>query len=213
MPTLTNSSESGSHDDNLLTLPQYADEDDKQSLRRPSFLSSESSRRWTVAVAEVPDDLFVEELERLRRMGLRAGELHGVEPKSTYYHSLNSLNTRASTIGPESGQQHLLGGHMEVHEPKKANITDSTVVVEEFDVEDEMEWIHARRAILCCRELVRTERSYQARLQDLADGNVSISFSSIISLRCFYLIVILILGFRCCTRSFTPLSACSPRCF
>ena len=36
--------------------------------------------------------------------------------------------------------------------------------------EDETEWKSARRALLCCRELVRTERSYQSRLRQLLAG-------------------------------------------
>ena len=36
--------------------------------------------------------------------------------------------------------------------------------------EDDSEWKSARRALLCCRELVRTERSYQSRLRQLLAG-------------------------------------------
>jgi len=122
--------------------------------QRPSFLRSESNRRWTVAVADVPDDMLVAELDRLRKMGMRAGEVHGVRP-----------------LIPFSGEMMVEGkdGKLKVIENGAATI------VEEVE-EDEIEWGFARRAILCCRELVRTERSYQARLQDLFDGNVRILF-------------------------------------
>lgn len=149
-PSLVRSPDSGPQSEELVTPPNELiapvavavttqESDALARTQRPSFLRTESNRRWTVAVAEVPDEMFMEELERLRRMGLRAGEVHGSDR----------------------------------HAEKKKTEAGGAAITEE--VEDDSEWIDARRAILCCRELVRTERSYQARLQELADGNVSSS--------------------------------------
>ncbi len=126
------------------------------SSQRPSFLRSESNRRWTVAVADVPDDMLVAELERLRKMGMRAGEVHGVRPQIPFSEEMMIERSKHGKLG-ENG---------------------TATIAEEVEA-DEIEWGFARRAILCCRELVRTERSYQARLQDLFDGNVRI-FSFIV---------------------------------
>lgn len=116
-----------------------------------------------MAVADVPDDFFVEELERLRRIGrLHARDVHAIRTVQT---------ERTQTVGVVSIKDE--------HEDQSTqiNIIEETeehcsVVRQPVDPEEESEWLHARRAILCCRELVRTERSYQARLQELLDGNV-----------------------------------------
>lgn len=135
---------------------------EKQLHQRPSFLRSESNRRWTVAVAEVPDEIFVEELERLRRMGMRAGELHA---------SSDRLVEQGVPLYARSSarQQDCMSWKVDV---SKMALSDSTMAVELVE-EDDLEWIDARRALLCCRELVRTERSYLARLQELVEGNVN----------------------------------------
>ncbi|KAL5534478.1 hypothetical protein ACEPAG_940 [Sanghuangporus baumii] len=173
-PALTDASASTSPDDELhlshqgssITSEHLSDEEKIDlPVKRPSLLRTVSNRRWTVAVADVPDDLFIEELERLRRMGLRAGDIHSVRSVS---HAGYALSSRK-----EAHRGHLDDGeHLEVKQTGKPNTPDA-VLIQQVDTEDEMEWLYARRAILCCRELVRTERSYQERLQELADGNVS----------------------------------------
>lgn len=137
-----------------MTSPSHGCAGIQQASQRPSFLRSESNRRWTVAVADVPDDMLVAELERLRKMGMRAGEVHGVRPPMPLPFSEDMIEMKG-------------GRHGNLKDIENGTAT----IVEEVD-EDEIEWGFARRAILCCRELVRTERTYQARLQDLYDGNV-----------------------------------------
>ncbi|KAL5518732.1 hypothetical protein ACEPAH_415 [Sanghuangporus vaninii] len=173
-PALTDASASTSPDDELhsshqgssITSEHLSDEQRFDlSIKRPSLLRTESNRRWTVAVADVPDDIFIKELERLRRMGLRADDIHSVCSVS---HAGYALSSRK-----EGRRGYLDGGeHLEVKQTEKSSTPDA-VLIQQVDTEDEMEWLFARRAILCCRELVRTERSYQERLQELADGNVS----------------------------------------
>ncbi|KAI5121309.1 hypothetical protein M0805_003776 [Coniferiporia weirii] len=177
LPALTDTSASTSHEGEPLSLSDSATSvrgpDDSQSSKRPSLLRTESNRRWTVAVADAPDDLFIEELERLRRMGLRAGDVHGI--RNTRHQHVQSTN--ASTMEDAYGElpMHAISeGHLDINQLEKSKLAErNTVVIQEVDAEDESEWLCARRAILCCRELVRTERSYQARLQELVDGSVS----------------------------------------
>ena len=39
--------------------------------------------------------------------------------------------------------------------------------------EDDLDWKIARRALLCCRELILTERAYQSHLRSLLFGDIS----------------------------------------
>lgn len=134
-------------------------------LKRPSILRTESNRRWTVAVADVPDDFFIEELERLRRMGrLHADDLHGVRTVQAEQVETVEVASIKDGHGKWSTQVDIV--------KKTEREERHSVVMHTISPEEESEWLHARRAILCCRELVRTERSYQARLQELVDGNV-----------------------------------------
>ena len=126
---------------------------------RPSFLRTESNRRWTVAVADVPDELLIEELERLRREGMRAGEVHG-DPSRSRVHSLQGMH---AAVSEESAAM-----------DESADVSEVTHGAP--GLEEEQEWVFARGAILCCRELVRTERTYQERLQDLAHDEVCYIF-------------------------------------
>ncbi|KAH8120073.1 hypothetical protein DFH11DRAFT_1539299 [Phellopilus nigrolimitatus] len=173
IPALTDTSASTSHTDEPFASQESSDTsnsaDNGRPSKRPSLLRTESNRRWTVAVADVPDDLFLEELERLRRMGLRAGEVHSNQNQSA------SPFTPPVIVGRyETHTCVNVGRHSETNWPEKGKMVErNTVIVQEVGAEDETEWLHARRAIMCCRELVRTERSYQARLQELADGSVS----------------------------------------
>lgn len=123
-----------------------------------------------MAVADVPDDLFIEEFERLRRMGLRVGEVLGQKLSQTSLNSTMKANAVHAVSEKRSEvEMHDAGHHVTVDQLEKH---DSAVVEVHLASEDELEWTHARRAIMCCRELVRTERSYQARLQELADAQV-----------------------------------------
>ena len=161
----TNSSASTSHDNSLCPIKVSSSTSVELErggpLTRPSLLRSESNRRWTVAVADSPEDVIVEELERLRRLGLCAGDVHGGRYTS-------ELTSEGAQENPKASHTSRLLSSC--NEPELR----STLSVDRVNVEDELEWIHARFAIFCCRELVRTERSYQARLRELANEQVRI---------------------------------------
>lgn len=173
MPALTNSSHSTTREDETDDRVQELSRSQQLATgrpQRPSFLRTESNRRWTVAVADVPDDLFIEEFERLRRMGLRVGEVLGQKLSQTSLNSTMKANAVHAVSDKRSEvEMHDAGHYVTVDQLEKR---DSAVVEVHLAAEDELEWTHARRAIMCCRELVRTERSYQARLQELADAQV-----------------------------------------
>lgn len=185
--------------DNDLSVP-YAtmlnSETQKQApIKRPSILRTESNRRWTVAAADVPDDLFIEELERLRRMGLRAVEIHGARGSgdggraaaaasleaNTDTNGNLDIDSGADANEESSGNAFGLGNTRPEADfdsgdsaKKAATAAVRTNVDLEAEMKEELDWLHARRAILTCRELVRTEKTYQQRLQELADGSVSL---------------------------------------
>jgi hypothetical protein len=105
----------------------------------------------------------MEELQRLRRMGMRAGEVH--------------RSGEMDAVEGGSGDQDQEGSGTLV----RAATQEEMVVPHgkgsgEENGEDDGEWVKALRALLCCRELVMTERSYLARLQQLLDGDVRLPF-------------------------------------
>ena len=115
-----------------------------------------------MAVADVPEDLLLEELERLRRMGLRAGDIHGVR---------SVVRAGESYGGEACGETPDRFVREEAKEIRRTS-TVNAVYIQQIESEEETDWLYARRAILCCRDLVRTERSYQERLMELVNGNV-----------------------------------------
>jgi len=108
-------------------------------VARPSFLRTQSNRRWTLAVSETPEDELVKELDRLRSIGWGLGfqgEIFRMEDRN----------------GVSEGEGSGNGW-------KK----------EEMD-----EWLVARKALLVCREIVRTEKTYKEGMEKLQRGEVSI---------------------------------------
>lgn len=114
-----------------------------QSQDLPSLLHSGSSRRWTLAVFDAPEEQMVEELDRLRNVGWGPGfqgEL--VRVKSRY---VKNADTNDQEHGP----------------------------VASMEKEELEEWLAARKALMVCREIVRTEKSYREGLIKLQRGEVS----------------------------------------
>ena len=111
-----------------------------------------------MAIAEASEELFVAELDRLRRMGMRAREVHGV------------ISFPAEKIAPDLLNLDALDQNINhiAFEPNNSEIWPASTE----SPEDEEEWMHARRALLSCRELVRTERVYEENMQHLAEGDV-----------------------------------------
>jgi hypothetical protein len=114
-----------------------------QSEDHPSLLHPRSSRRWTLAVFDAPEEQLVEELDRLRNVGWGPGfqgELVRVKSKTDKL-------TRAENQEPGTG-----------------------LTLEKDELE---EWLVARKALMVCREIVRTEKSYREGLIKLQRGEVS----------------------------------------
>lgn len=147
-------------------------------------------RRWTLAMADVPDEVLVQELEKLRLEG-RGGAASSREGSSSGHGTRRRGKRRAAAENEERGrsvQAWRIGGDDEDEDEEysaderdaspapsiahsqsgstQAHTTMPTAL-------EDLEWKTARRALLCCRELVRTERNYQARLRQLLAGDTA----------------------------------------
>ncbi|KIP03849.1 hypothetical protein PHLGIDRAFT_129914 [Phlebiopsis gigantea 11061_1 CR5-6] len=149
--------------------------------------SPNTLRRWTLAMADVPDDVLVQELEKLRMGGRGVADSASPARKRR---KRSSKVGETSELGHDDDDWKMVGeesssgysgdelapsptpsaSHLESHSGSSPNQLHSVAHLSSLD---DHEWKTARRALLCCRELVRTERNYQARLRVLVSGETS----------------------------------------
>lgn len=144
-------------------------------------------RRWTLAMADVPDEVLVQELERLRMEG-RGSRRKRRGGTSSNGHSTVEHERDEKTLvygGPEehkwreewvklrddSDTESEMSQSEEFSDEEERQEEEEGEEASRWSEQDDTEWKSARRALLCCRELVRTERSYQARLRQLLSGD------------------------------------------
>ncbi|KIJ53476.1 hypothetical protein M422DRAFT_241718 [Sphaerobolus stellatus SS14] len=108
---------------------------------RPSFLRTQSNRRWTLAVSETPEDQLLHELDRLRSIGWGLGFQGELFRRDERMPGVDGIND--------------VGG---------------VNVGEKWRKEEMEEWLGARKALLVCREIVRTEKTYREGLIKLQRG-------------------------------------------
>lgn len=122
--------------------------------------SIELKRGWTFAMAmadEVTDEVLVEQLEKMRN----GPSSHNFSPSVAWMqHSSKhgDSTTRTRSISSVHPHPHV----MDRAHTERIN----------SDLEDAATWRTARRALLCCREMVRTEKRYQEELKALLNGEV-----------------------------------------
>ena len=138
-------------------------------------------RRWTLAMADVPDEVLVQELDKLRKNAAakRARRKSRTPLQSESGHTTESGYSVSPTSPWRPGVHFRLGGDSDSEDEGDGEEEDEALEGFENDA-DEEEWKAARRALLCCRELVRTERSYQARLRELMNSQSSHPFFSLL---------------------------------
>lgn len=151
-------------------------------------------RRWTLAMTDVPDEILAQELDRLRKHGSSKTRGRSSRRNTTYGEPKGANLSRSGTKNAtDSGCSFVYGGPPESRDSHRSpgkgspsfrvgafdEDSDSAsdeegrgeeVISEEEEEgpeneEDEAEWKAARKALFCCRELVRTEKNYQARLR------------------------------------------------
>lgn len=141
-------------------------------------------RRWSLL--EVPDEVLAVELEEMRRVTKIKERRRTYRAKSENHHS--SFQTQEVTRpyspgafvygGPVNGHRFWLGDDDDDASDDDAQ-SDGSDIEESWDLEElgvmeqeEEDWKRTRRALFCCRELIRTEKSYSARLLQLLHGQV-----------------------------------------
>ncbi|KAI8981126.1 hypothetical protein BD414DRAFT_90160 [Trametes punicea] len=157
--------------------------------------SEDAMRRWTLAMADVPDEVLVKHLERLRKesMAFARGRLpgrrsaapsqvgHGDEDMTQDTRERRTSfffgGPREMGISPRSpSRAHFSVGHDD--RELEGDDSDDEALSEEDDEED---WKTARQVLFCCRELVQTERNYQARLRELACTELLSHYASLVA--------------------------------
>ncbi|OBZ79829.1 hypothetical protein A0H81_01511 [Grifola frondosa] len=144
--------------------------------------SSTAMRRWTLAMADVPDDVLVKQLDKLRREDTRksrgrASGFRSVDGSQLGHGDDRSMERR------ERASSFVFGGPQETHvaghwkskagfrvgdeHDADGDVDSEEEAVESDHEEDEEDWKTASKVLFCCRELVRTERNYQARMREL----------------------------------------------
>ncbi|KAI0828964.1 hypothetical protein BC628DRAFT_1183310 [Trametes gibbosa] len=157
--------------------------------------SEDAMRRWTLAMADVPDEVLVHHLERLRKesVALARGRLpgrrsaapsqigHGEEDSTLDTRDRRSSfffgGPREMGISPRSSSHARFSVGNFDRELDGDNSDDEAL----SDGDDEEDWKTARQVLFCCRELVQTERNYQARIRELAATELSSHYATLVS--------------------------------
>ncbi|KAF7974914.1 hypothetical protein HWV62_11081 [Athelia sp. TMB] len=147
--------------------------------------SAELKRGWSFAMAMsdegVTDEVLVAELERLRRT--RAKPSEGDEDDFVWMagkrgrtgEPVGSVCSGLSDEDADSPLHSIDSTHtlVDPYMPASAAAAPERCASPVSDAEEEALWHTARRALLCCREIVRTERRYQAELAALLRGRTT----------------------------------------
>ena len=121
----------------------------------------ERLRRTRAKPSEGDEDDFVWMAGRRGRAGAGAGEL------------VSSVCSGLSDEDADSPLQSIDSSHTLVDPYMPASAVQERPASPVSDEEEEALWHTARRALLCCREIVRTERRYQAELVALLRGRTT----------------------------------------
>ncbi|KAI0715009.1 hypothetical protein C8Q76DRAFT_618337 [Earliella scabrosa] len=146
-------------------------------------------------MADVPDDVLVKHLERLRKesMALARGRVPG--RRSAAPSQLGHGDDEVTVDSPDRRSSFFFGGPREMGiSPRSSSRARFSVGHYDRDLdgddsdeealsddEDEEDWKTARQVLFCCRELVQTERNYQARLRELASTELSHRYASLVA--------------------------------
>jgi hypothetical protein len=129
----------------------------------------EPNRRWTFAMAmadeDVTDEVLVEQLERMRSgASLQGGMDHPFHSSLVWMQ--HSSRHGDSPPARSFSSPNVHDAFLHPHVLPRSQTTD---------FEDATAWPTARKALLCCREIVRTEKRYMDELKALINGEVCIA--------------------------------------
>ncbi|GJE99518.1 hypothetical protein PsYK624_157840 [Phanerochaete sordida] len=140
--------------------------------RLQSSPNANAMKRWTIAMADVPDEVLVQELEKLRmesRRESQRGRRRDAEGKRTEEDWKSGEAAEESESESEEHHEDDVSHASHSHSTSHSNAHSHRTSIPAHP-SDDAEWKVARRALLSCRELVRTERNYQASLRQLLAG-------------------------------------------
>ena len=146
----------------------------RHHLENPAFLPGRFSMAIAVEDDSISDDVLVDRLEKVRRIGGPSERGRDVSPSpsrssdSADFSSVGGiglLHTSCPSSSPSTSDQ--LANLRGVLPPSPLTPKDTT-----SDSEDAEVWKAARKALLCIREIVRTEKKYQEALKMLLNAQV-----------------------------------------
>ncbi|EKM61821.1 uncharacterized protein PHACADRAFT_85471 [Phanerochaete carnosa HHB-10118-sp] len=154
------------------SMPFDKPSDIEEVVSRCIQSSPSAIKRWTIAMADVPDEVLVQELERMRTESRRESQRRRRQD-STAKRTEEDIDEAAEESASESEEHHDDGvshaSHSQSHSTSHSHSHSHRTSIP-TSPSDDAEWKVARRALLSCRELVRTERNYQASLRQLLAG-------------------------------------------
>jgi hypothetical protein len=162
------------------------DESGSPVSERKKGLKPNLMRRWSHL--EIPDEVLAVELDEMRRVN-RIKERKRSNRAQSENHNHSSFQTQDVPSpyspgafvygGPPSGHRFWVGDYDDVSDDDESDVGSEDGWKEDSMMDQEEEdWKKTRRALFCCRELIRTEKSYSVRLLQLLDGNVSCVLSN-----------------------------------
>lgn len=177
---------------------------ERRHLYRDSAVE-ETMRRWTLAMTDVPDEVLLDELERLRKGQTTEGQSSKPKVRSRKVKSVEGNDeaedwSEFGMMGKHGKKKSVsVSGHEFVYggpKKRKFNIGSVENADEEDDCSDcsgdsssiadddhytpelspivaspssDSDWTTARKALLCCRDIIRTERTYLSLLHQLLE--------------------------------------------
>jgi hypothetical protein len=148
----------------------------RHHLENPTSLPGRFSMAIAVEDDSISDDVLVDRLEMARRMGVPSKRGRDVSPSpstssdSAHFSSVGGDSNRllhTSFLSSSPSTPDLLANPRDVPPPFPLIPTDTS-----SDSEDAQVWQAARKALLCIREIVRTEKKYQEALKMLLNAQV-----------------------------------------
>ena len=169
------SPESSTEDSHTEFISSPPPEDGRPAEEHMSHIELKRGLTLAMAMADdgLTDEVLVEELEKMRR---KSDPDQQYQLSRVWMRQPKAGHVRSATTNVNEGNVRL-----QLH-----NLSRATSIGDN-DAEEAATWNIARRALLCCREIVRTEKRYQEKLRALLDGDVRITPLNLIIVLIVYL--------------------------
>lgn len=128
----------------------------------------------------ISDDVLVDQLEKVRRIGDSSERGRDISP-SRFSGDPHFRNVREDTNGSFHTSSPSSSPSSPNHPVKPCDVPLRFPLVSKdtiSDTDDAAVWQAARKALLCIREIIRTEKKYQEALKMLLNAQVSLLLST-----------------------------------